>query len=110
MIRLSVLALVCTALVSCGNVREDKLSFDGQYFRSKASKASSEERRAFTVDVRPVSASVEGAQEAGRHEATKYCIENYGSSAVIWQVGPDDDPATYVLEGDTLVLQGACEG
>lgn len=110
MIRLSVLILLCTSLVACGNLRKDKLSFDGQYFRSKASKTDNEDRRAFRIDVRPASASIEGAQEAGRHEATKYCIENYGNSVVLWQVGPDDDPATYVLDGDALVLQGTCEG
>ena len=110
MISFGVLVLLCSALVACGNVRKDKLSFDGQYFRSKASKTGSDDRRQFSVDVRPVSASVEGAQEAGRHEATKYCIENFGNSVVFWDIGPDDDPQTYVLDGDTLVLQGTCEG
>lgn len=107
--RLGLLLTVCVALVACDNLRKDKLSFDGQFFRTKASKAG-DNRRVFTVDVRPVSASIEGAQEAGRHEATKYCIENFGNSVVIWQVGPDDAPESYVFDGDGLVLSGTCEG
>lgn len=109
MMRAITLLTLCAALAACGNVRKDKLSFDGQYFRSKASKIDGD-RRNFTVQVRPATLSVEGAQEAGRFEATKYCIENYGNSRVDWLVGPDDDPSSYVIEGDSLTLQGTCEG
>lgn len=101
--------IVLLAFAGCENARKDRLSFDGQYFRSKASKVDGD-RREVQVSVRPASASIEGAQEAGRYEATKYCVENYGNSVVDWVVGPDDDPASYVLDGDTLVLRGACEG
>lgn len=109
MIRFALMFALTAGLAACGNLRRDQIAFDGQTFRSKAAKAS-DDRRAFTVEVRPVSASMEGAREAGRFEATKYCVETFGNSAVVWQVGPEDDPASYALQGDTLVLQGTCEG
>ncbi len=108
LLRAALMVTLCVAVAGC-NARRDQLAFDGQYYRSKASKVDGD-RRQIAVTVRPVSASIEGAQEAGRYEATKYCIENYGSSAVEWVVGPDQDPDSYTLDGDNLVLRGACAG
>lgn len=110
MIRLAVLVTLCGALVACDNVRKDQIAFDGQYFRSKAAKIDKGDRRPFTVEVRPASASLPGALAAGRHEAIKYCVDTFGNSTMTWRVGPDNDPASYVLQGDTLVLEGVCEG
>lgn len=110
MMRLTALLITCAALVACSNVQKDKISFDGQYFRSKASKSGKDDRRPFTVEVRPASASIPGALAAGRHEAVKYCVDTFGNSVINWTVGPDSDPNTYVLNGDTLVLEGVCEG
>lgn len=107
MSRLAVCAVLVLAVGACDAARKDRLAFDGEYFRSKAAKVDGD-RRQIEVTVKPASASITGAQEAGRHEATVYCIENYGSSAVDWVVGPDDDPASYVLDGDVLMLRGAC--
>lgn len=103
-----VVGLILALLASCGN-RRDRVAFDGQFFSSKASRVDGD-RQQITVSVRPVSASLEGALAAGRYESTRYCIDNYGNSAVDWVVGPDQDPNTYRIENDTLVLRGACEG
>ncbi|MEP4197361.1 MAG: hypothetical protein ABJL99_17200 [Aliishimia sp.] len=109
MLRVGISLVLCYALVACSAVSKDKQTFDGQFFRTKASKVDSD-RRQIQVSVSPVSASIEGAQEAGRHEATIYCIKNYGSSAIDWRVGPDDATDSYTFDGDTLTLRGACAG
>jgi hypothetical protein len=102
------LGLIAALVAGCGN-RQDRFAFDGQYFRSSAARVEGD-RRQIVISVRPASASLQGAVEAGRYEATRYCIENYGNSAVDWVVGPDQDLGSYRVENDTLVLRGACKG
>jgi hypothetical protein len=99
--------IAATALTACQN-RKDRLAFDGQYFRSKASKVDKDFQH-IDVSVKPVSASFEGALAAGEHEATRYCVLNFGTSEIIWEVGPDQKPETYQIQNDTLVLRGRCK-
>ncbi|TNF63529.1 MAG: hypothetical protein EP307_04910, partial [Rhodobacteraceae bacterium] len=66
------------ALSAC-NRRDETILFDGQAFRAKASAVDKDDLRTFTATISPVSASLEGAIEAGRYEGTKYCIANYGT-------------------------------
>ena len=105
-----ILIALCGALAACGGLRKDQIAFDGQVFRTNAKPVERGDRQTFAVTVRPVSASLAGALEAGRHEGKKYCIETYGNSVIVWTRGPDDDPSSYVIDRDTLVLQGTCEG
>lgn len=93
------------ALAACES-KDDRIAFDGGYFRAKADKLDKEQRDHFTVTVKPVSESLDGAREAGRHEAITYCITNYGSSNIEWTQGPDADEVT--VEDDTLMLAGIC--
>ena len=109
MYRSVLLLILCAAMVAGCGKRQERLAFDGQYYRAKVSRVDGD-RQQIAITVRPVSASFEGALEAGRYEATRHCIQNYGNSAVDWVVGPDQDPSTYRIENDTLVLRGACEG
>lgn len=102
----AILALV--ALTACGQ-SDDAILFDGQAFRARAATVG-EDSANFAVSVSPVSASLFGAREAARYEATKYCIANWGSSRISWVVGPDADPRRLALQaqGDTLTLAGRC--
>ncbi len=101
------LGLILMLLAGCGG-RQEELAFDGQNFRANLSRSGGD-RQEFSISVRPVSASFDGALQAGRYEATRYCIENYGTSDVDWVVGPDQQFGTYPIENDTLLLSGACE-
>ena len=100
------LLVVLALLASCGN-QDDKIAFDGQVFRSKA-KVVDKEKDHIEIEVRPVSASLDGAREAGRYEATRYCIANYGTSNVVWSLSPDAEESALKIENDTLLLQGVC--
>ena len=102
-----ILCVSAALLVACGNRRDGDIPFDGQYFRATAKKVD-RTREDFTVTVRPVSASFEGALQAGEYEATKYCVLTFGSSDIDWEVGPDLDPEAYAIDGDQLQLSGTC--
>jgi len=96
------------ALAACsGERRADRIAFDGVFFRSNASSIE-RVRENFEVSVTPVSASLDGAREAGRYEATRYCIANYGSSDIAWDAGPDAEEGTLIIAGDSLLLRGTC--
>lgn len=93
-------------LSACGPTENDVL-FDGQAFRARLD-TDRGTREDFTVSVRPVSASLLGAREAGRYEAVVYCVNRYGSSNIAWVVGPDSPDEALTISDDTLVLQGRC--
>ena len=98
---------LCVGLHAGCTSPEDRILFDGQFFTSKIRKV---ERQidVFAVTVKPVSRSLKGAREAGRYEATVYCVNTYGSSDVIWTAGPDAPEGQLNIEKDTLTLQGRC--
>lgn len=100
-------AAAALVLVSACTDSSKRIAFDGQYFRAKAKKVD-KTRHAFTVRVRDVSRSLEGAIEAGRHEGISYCVDNFGSSAIEWTVGPDTPPEELQITDNTLVFQGVC--
>ncbi|WP_415402579.1 hypothetical protein [Tateyamaria sp. SN3-11] len=101
------LLIAVLALSACAERRADRIAFDGVFFRSTASKVE-KDRSEFEIGVSPVSASLEGAREAGRYEATRYCIDNFGTSDINWVEGPDAEDGTLRISGDKLVLRGAC--
>ena len=96
-------------LVGCSNpleLEENKIAFDGYYFSSKLSRSKLDDR-SFDLTVRHANRSLSGAREAGRYEATKFCIKNYGTSDIKWVLGPDDQ--TIGLTGKVLKLSGQCD-
>ncbi|MFK7879168.1 hypothetical protein [Roseobacter sp.] len=101
---ISVLFLGC-ALAACSNEAE-KIAFDGHFFKTDLDGLDA--RHEFQVKASPVSASLLGAKEAARYAATVFCVNEYGSSAIEWVVGPDDPDETLPIANDTLTLQGAC--
>ncbi|MCF3593841.1 hypothetical protein LZG00_07495 [Rhodobacteraceae bacterium LMO-12] len=107
--------LVAGMLASCGvanKMRTKKgLFFEGHQFRARSEKVD-DVREEFIVTVARASQSVEGAREAGRHEANSYCITNYGRSDMDWVAGqgPDDENIAARIVDDKLVLRGRCKG
>jgi len=96
-------------MTGCSNpfeLEENKVSFDGYYFSSKLSRNKLDDR-AFDLTVRRANRSLSGAREAGRYEATQFCIKNYGTSDIKWVLGPDDQSVG--LTGKVLRLSGQCD-
>lgn len=94
-------------LAACG-LNENRPTFDGKLFRAKLSKVD-KQRDQFSVTVSPVSQSLDGAREAGRYEATKHCIAQFGTSDIVWVNGPDGEEGTLIVTDDKLQLRGACK-
>ena len=103
-------ALMIVSACGIANSRSDRVLFDGQYFRTKAKSVDKKKMPAeFTVVVNGVSASLDGAREAGRFEGTKFCIRNFGSSRIVWKVGPDTEPQNLRISDDKLTFAGTCQ-
>ena len=96
-------------LLGCSNpldLEENKVSFDGHYFSSKITQNKTDNRY-FALMVRRASRSLSGARDAGRYEATRFCIKNFGTSDIEWVLGPDDENVG--LTGKILKLSGKCD-
>ncbi len=102
-----VLLCVTASLLAGCTSRDDRIAFDGKFFRTKLSKVDGR-RDVFTLTVRNASQSINGAREAARYEATVYCVNTYGSSDITWVVGPDTPAENLRLVGDSLTFQGSC--
>ena len=101
---LAPLALV--ALASCGE-NPNRVSFQGTFYDADLSRIDGARDR-FTVSVRPVSAGLDGAREAGRYEAVKHCIANYGNSDITWAPGPDSPQTALPISENTVQFRGTC--
>lgn len=108
MIKTSVL-FAAVALIGLGACTDSKnrIQFDGQYFRAKVSKVD-KQRDVFVVSVKDPTKSIEGARAAALHEATSYCVGNFGSSDIIWQVDPSDETVQLNVVDKQLTFQGRC--
>lgn len=102
-----VLLVTAAAILGGCQSREDRIAFDGKYFRTKLSKVDGQ-RDVFTVVVKNAAQSINGAREAARYEATVYCVNTYGSSDITWVVGPDSPAENLRLVDDGLVFSGSC--
>lgn len=111
----SVAALAGAALLflsACNN--DNQVLFEGFYFRSSAAPVDKKVTlKEFTVGVWDVDQSLTGAIEAGKYEATRYCIKNYGTSRVKWVSGPPENVEAPSLNDvrlvdGVLVFHGLC--
>jgi len=102
-----IVALSLVMLAGCAD-REERVIFDGNYYPAK-SKGEKAERRDFTASVRRVSRRPEGAQKAVLHEATRYCLQNFGTSEIEWaDVPAGGEGPVYARSGDSLSVSGRC--
>ena len=105
--RFAVTLLMAGALLSgCGN-DDARVAFDGKYFNAKQRKVDGQ-RDVCQVTVKDAAKSVEGARAAARYEAVKHCVGNYGSSDIIWTLGPDAPASALRFDGGALTFQGRC--
>ena len=110
--RYSVTTLIlcsCLILLGCSNpltLEENKVSFDGYYFPFKLLRNKADDR-SFDLTVKRANRSLSGAREAGRYEATRFCIKIFGTSDIKWFLDPDDE--NIGLTGRVLKLSGQCD-
>lgn len=107
---LGVLAVLTVVSACGGSSSKDRILFDGKSFRAKAKVVDKKVSLTdFTVTINGVSASLDGAREAGRYEGTRFCVQNFGSSRIVWKVGPDTEPQNLRIENDSLTFAGTCQ-
>lgn len=94
------------ALAACGKSGE-RVFFEGNYYPADLA-STGEGREAFAVTVQDATQGIEGAREAGRFEATRYCIENYGDSDITWQQGYGVEDARAMTDRGSLIMRGSC--
>ncbi len=100
--------LMIGVLAGCAK-REERVYFNGNYYPGK-SRAEKEDRQNFTASVSRASSGLEGAQLAAVHEATRYCLANYGTSEITWSgVASGQEGPVYARSGDSLSVSGRCE-
>ena len=98
--------IAALTLTACTN-DDDRIRFDGHYFRTKV-KTVDRQLDQFTVQIRNVSQSLEGARQAGRFAGVEHCVGNFGSSDIIWTVGPETPAQNLQIVDDTLIFRGTC--
>jgi hypothetical protein len=98
------------AVSACDKIKSarNKVLFDGHKFVAKLSVGDT--RDTFVVMVQNAGVSLAGAREAGRYEATKYCLKNFGTSDVAWEHGPNAPDGALVIVETSLQLNGRCTG
>jgi len=105
---LATVVVASTLVAACsGTIRNvNAVKFDGHYFAGRASKSSADPH-GFSVRIRNAAKSIAGAREAARYEATIYCIQQFGTSDIIWSIGPDDEAIS--LSNRSLTVAGRCD-
>ncbi|MGB1331696.1 MAG: hypothetical protein ACPG6M_03830 [Paracoccaceae bacterium] len=105
---LAKVVVASTLVAACsGTTRNvNAVKFDGHYFAGRASKSSADPH-GFSVRIRNAAKSIAGARDAARYEATIYCIEQFGTSDIIWSIGPDDEAIS--LSNRSMTLAGRCD-
>lgn len=106
---ISLLLIVGLAVPACTRP-EHRVTFGGFYFRTKAKPVNKKKTLAdFTVTIKDVAQSLDGARQAGGYEGTRYCIDKFGTSRIIWTVGPATDPKQLRIDDGQLLFQGRCD-
>ncbi|OWU83657.1 hypothetical protein ATO6_17505 [Oceanicola sp. 22II-s10i] len=86
-----------------------RATFDGNYYPARLA-ADKEDGRRFAVTVNRVSQGLNGAKEAARYEASKFCIRNHGWSGIDWTVGPDTPDGSLAIVDNKITFSGECRG
>ncbi|WP_093030890.1 hypothetical protein [Roseovarius azorensis] len=102
------LVLLMLAVLAGCTERKERVLFDGNHYPPK-SRAEKDDRRNFTASVSRANRGIEGAQKAVVHEATRYCLENFGTSEIAWAVSAQGgEGPVYTRSGDRVSVAGRC--
>lgn len=102
------LVLVLLAVLAGCTERKERVYFNGNFYPPK-SRADKQDRRNFTASVSRANRGIEGAQQAAVHEATRYCLESFGTSSIAWAgVAQGQEGPVYTRSGDRVSVSGRC--
>lgn len=107
-VTLMLMCAVVAATASCAARNQDRVLFDGNFYKAKTKAVSKDDRKVFQTVVRRPDQGINGALAAGEHDAKGYCLKNFGTSKIEWTRGPFDPQAALYAEGGSLTLNGSC--
>ena len=92
-------------LLGCSaRINENRVAFDGFMFNSKLKVGLN--KQDFEITVPRANRSLSGAKEAGRYEATIYCVNKFGTSDIVWDLDPED--VSEVSSSKSIFIKGRC--
>ena len=92
-------------LLGCSSrINENRVAFDGFMFNSKLKVGLN--KKDFEITVLRANRSLSGAKEAGRYEATIYCVNKFGTSDIVWDLDPED--VSEVSSNKSIIIKGRC--
>ena len=103
---LVLMAAVAAALAGCADPTK-RILYDGQFFRTKA-KAVDKTLDTFVLTVKDPGKSLLGARQAAHHEGVRYCVKNFGTSEIIWDIDPLDEQSQPRIVDNAMTFQGKC--
>ena len=100
-----IISLSILLLLGCSTrISENRVPFDGVLFNTKLKLGAT--KKDFEITVPRSHRSLIAAREAGRYEATIYCVNKFGTSDIIWDVSPDD--VSKVASNKSILIKGRC--
>lgn len=69
-----------------------------------------DDRRDMAIAVENRGAGLDDVREAVRFEATRYCLQTFGSSDTAWQTDPATGDWAYATDGARLLFRARCTG
>jgi hypothetical protein len=101
--------LVAALVLGACSKKEERMYFEGNYYPAKTRTIDKADRKNFSASVRRADQGLKGALAAGAHEGKTYCLKNFGTSEIVWRVGPDAPEATFGRGASSITLTGACQ-
>lgn len=96
--------IAALALSACG---KNAFEYAGSNHRAKVKSARSD-RSVMVIPTKKVSDGLEGARAAAAFEATRHCVKFYGSSDIVWTIGPDTPDDQLPIDGEVVTFSGEC--
>ncbi|MEC9199128.1 hypothetical protein [Donghicola tyrosinivorans] len=98
------LLIAALAVSACG---KQPYEYAGSNHKAKVKTARSD-RATMTIPTKKVSDGLDGARAAAQFEATRHCLKYFGSSDIIWAVGPETADADLPINGEVVTFSGVC--
>lgn len=100
----TILLVSALGLSACA---KSEFEYAGSDHRAKVQTARAD-RATMVIPTKKVSDGLEGARAAALYEATRHCVHYFGSSDIVWTVGPDTPDDQLPINGETVTFSGVC--
>lgn len=96
--------IAALALSACGKAPYE---YAGSSHKAKV-KTERSNRAVMVIPTKKVSDGLDGARAAALFEATRHCVHYFGTSDIIWTIGPDTPDDQLPIDGEVVTFKGEC--